>query len=369
MITRVGVSLLKLSARIIYAPMKLLPIQHKLVLISRLNSKTSIDFQQIIIEASTSHPDLRIIVLNHKMDGRIKHVFEILQEMYHLATSEACVVESYVISVSILRHKKSLKIVQIWHAIGAIKAFGHSALGKAEGSSKRIARLMNMHQGYGYVTAGSEATVPLFAAAFDVPEERVLPIGMPRIDYLLNESVQLKNTEKIRKVFTLPVEKQVILYAPTFRKRAKIPYQQLIDAIDFTAYSLIIKQHTHDKTKVKSQPGVVVLKDEFAAVELLPIADYVVTDYSAVAFEAALLEKPLFFWTFDLERYAKRRGFVLEYGREIPGVQNSSASEIMQAIEARQFDTQRIREFADRFCAVQDGTCTQRLLTLLEAKS
>ena len=255
------------------------------------------------------------------------------------------------------------------YCICAIKAFGHTAVGKAEGSSRRIARLMNMHQGYGYVTAGSQATVPLFAAAFDIPEDRVLPIGMPRIDYLLNESMQIKNTQKIRKAFALHTEKQVILYAPTFRKRSKIPYQELIQAIDFHKYNLVIKQHTHDKTKVKPQAGVRVVKDEFAAIELLPIADYVITDYSAVAFEAALLEKPLFFWTFDLERYTKRRGFVLEYGREIPGVQNSSAAEIMQAIDNREFDTTRIRTFADRFCAIQDGTCTQRLLSLLEAKS
>ena len=57
-----GVSLLKGGAFTIYAIFKLLPKQRKLVLISRLNTKTSIDFQQIV-----GHTQLRIGVLKHML--------------------------------------------------------------------------------------------------------------------------------------------------------------------------------------------------------------------------------------------------------------------------------------------------------------
>lgn len=359
-----GVSLLKGGAFTIYAIFKLLPRQRKLVLISRLNTKTSLDFQQIIDTAAQVDPSLRVVALNHKMSNRFLHVFEIIQEMYHLATAQACVVESYVISVSILKHRKSLVIVQIWHALGAVKAFGHMAIGRPEGSSAEIARLMNMHKNYSYVTAGSEATVPIYAKAFNVDESIIKPIGMPRLDYLLNPRLQQQNVQAIRTHYNLSTDKKVILYAPTFRKRSKIPYDTLIEAIDLSRYTLIIKQHLHDKTPITPRPGVIINKS-YDLLQLLPVADYVLTDYSAAVFEAALLKKPLFFWHFDEERYAKRRGFALDYVNELPGVKSSNAADIAAAIDANDFDEEAIKAFADKYVTVQDGTSTKRLFDLL----
>lgn len=359
-----GVSLLKGGAFTIYAIFKLLPKQRKLVLISRLNTKTSIDFQQIVATAADIDPNLRVVVLNHKMSNRLLHVFEIIQEMYHLATAQACVVESYVISVSILKHRKSLVIVQIWHALGAVKAFGHMAIGRPEGSSAEIARLMNMHKNYSYVTVGSSKTIPIYAKAFNVDESIIKPIGMPRLDYLLNPRLQQQNIQAVRKHYNLPADKKIILYAPTFRKRSKIPYDTLIDAIDLSRYTLIIKQHLHDKTHVEPRAGVIINKS-YDILQLLPVADYVVTDYSAAVFEAALLKKPLFFWHFDEERYAKRRGFALDYVRELPGVKSSDIQKIVQAIDANDFNEHDIKAFADKYVTIQDGTSTKRLFDLL----
>ena len=359
-----GVSLLKGGAFTIYAIFKLLPKQRKLVLISRLNTKTSIDFQQIVNTAAEIDPNLRVVVLNHKMSNRFLHVFEIIQEMYHLATATACVVESYVISVSILKHRKSLVIVQIWHALGAVKAFGHMAIGKPEGSSAEIARLMNMHKNYSYVTAGSDKTISIYAKAFNVEESTIKPIGMPRLDYLLNPRLQQQNVQNVRKHYNLSADKKVILYAPTFRKRGKIPYETLIEAIDLSRYTLIIKQHLHDKTQIAPHEGVIINKS-YDILQLLPVADYVVTDYSAAVFEAALLKKPLFFWHFDEERYAKRRGFALDYTNELPGVKSSNVHDIAQAIDANNFNEDHIKAFADKYVTVQDGTSTKQLFRLL----
>lgn len=360
-----GVSFLKGGAFTIYALFKLLPKQHKLVLISRLNTKTSLDFQQIVSFAQTADPKLRVVVLNHKMSNRFLHAFHILQEMYHLATAEACVVESYVISVSILKHRKSLVIVQIWHALGAIKAFGHMTIGKPEGSSAAIARLMNMHKNYTYVTAGSETTVPIYAKAFNVDEDIIKPIGMPRLDYLLNVRLQQQNIKDVRNHYHLDPAKKVILYAPTFRKGTnKIPYDTLIEAVDLSRYTLIIKQHLHDKTHITPRNGVIINKS-YDLLQLLPVADYVVTDYSAAVFEAALLRKPLFFWHFDEERYAKRRGFSLDYARELPGVKSSDVHDIVTAIDANKYDDKKIAAFANKYVAVQDGTSTKQLFALL----
>jgi CDP-glycerol glycerophosphotransferase (TagB/SpsB family) len=361
---------LKVVARSVYALLKILPVQRKLVLISRLSTTPSIDFTRIAQHARDNYPDLTVVTLNHKMDNRFLHVFAILQEMYHLATAQACVVESYVISVSILRHRKSLVIVQIWHSLGAIKAFGHATIGRAEGNSADLAAAMHMHENYTYVVSGAAATVPIFAKCFNVDESIVKPIGMPRVDYLLDASIQAQNRQRVTQHYKLPAGKKVILYAPTFRKGTKIPYSQLIDAVDFSRYTLIIKPHPHDKTRIDaSNAGQAIVDRTFQAMELLPAVDYVITDYSGISFEAALLRKPLFFWLCDLERYGKRRSFALDVQAELPGFQSTSAVDVLQAIDHNNYDAAAIAAYGKRFVAVQDGTCTARLFDLLGVAS
>ena len=69
-----------------------------------------------------------------------------IKQMYHIATSRVVILDSYCIVISILKHKKKLTIIQMWHAMGAFKKFGYSIIGKSEGTSKKIIDLMRMHK-------------------------------------------------------------------------------------------------------------------------------------------------------------------------------------------------------------------------------
>lgn len=359
-------TLLKYLARGWYALLKLFPVQQKVVLMSRRQSATSTDFRLLADYIYRKHPDYSVVILNHKMKNKYRHVLDILGEMYHLATAKAVVVDSYNISVSILNHRPELIIVQIWHALGAIKEFGHQVIGRKEGSSHKIAKSMHMHRNYTYVTCGGEPMVSVFAAAFAISPERVKPIGMPRVDYLLDPNGATKASRQFIKKHAAQLQgRKVIFYAPTFRKKAKIHPRKLIEALDTKKYVLVIKQHIHDKTTIKPQAGVIIEKD-IDTLDILPAADYVITDYSATAFEAAVLQKPLFFWAYDREKYAHRRGFALEYDTEMPGVISTSATRIMKAIEQNETDPLKVHEFAKRYVKVQDGTSTQQIVQLLD---
>ena len=358
-------TLLKYIARGLYAPLKLLPVQKKVVLLSRRQTKTSIDFRRINEYIQQNHSQYRVVILNHKMDNKLLHLFDIFGEMYHLATARAVVVDGYNISVSILNHRSSLIIVQIWHALGAIKEFGHQVIGRSEGSSRKIAESMHMHRNYTYVTCGGEPTIATFAAAFSIAPERVMPIGMPRVDYLLDKNGATKAAQTFTQKHASKIRgRKIIFYAPTFRKKAKIHPKELIDAIDTKKYVLVIKQHMHDKTAIAAHDDVIIEK-QMDILDILPVADAVITDYSATVFEASLLQKPLFFWAYDRKKYAQRRGFALDYGTEMPGVISSDAARIMSAIENEEYDEQNISAFAKKYIAVQDGSCTARVVELL----
>jgi CDP-ribitol ribitolphosphotransferase len=352
-------------ARGIYMILKLLPTKDKVVFISRNSRETSLDFRLLVNEISKSKNDLKIVILNHRMSNKFRHMIDILIEMYHLATSKSCVIDSYVIAVSILKHKNTLKIIQIWHGLGTVKKFGYNTLDKKAGSPSWLAQLMNMHRNYSYVCCGSKAMAPVFATSFNVPKNIIMPIGMPRVDYLLDKKQQTKNRQKILEKYPNLCGKKVILYAPTFRKRDKIRAQELIDEIDFSEYALIIKQHRLDKTKYQQNQNTIIFKDNYDIVELLPSAHYVITDYSAVVFEAALLSKPIFFWDYDFEKYEDSCGFSFDYKSTMPGIISPSASKIIEAIKQNDYSLAQIKDFARKFVDVRDGTCTKRIKELI----
>ena len=353
------------AARLPYFFLKLLPTQNKVVLISRNCSSTSIDFRILKQEIKRQSPNTRVVILNHYMKSKLKHICDILIEMYHLATSRACIVDSYVIAVSILKHKKRLVIVQIWHALGAIKQFGYMTLDKKAGHSSRIAKVMHMHDNYTYITCGSQATIPIFAKTFGVNPSIIKPIGEPRVDYMLDQDVQQANRQKILRQYPALKGKKVVLYAPTFRKGHRIHPDELIKQFNDNHYALIIKQHRLDKTQLKPRNNVIQIKDQYDSLELLSVADYVITDYSALTFEAALLHKPLFFWDYDYDTYSQECGFAINYRQEMPGLIAKRASTIAKAIRDNRYSMHKIINFANKYVTIQDGTCTEKIVELL----
>ncbi len=367
MFLRFCLFLLKSCARLIYFFLKLLPVKQKVVLISRKNTVTSIDFSYLEHEIKRRFPNLEVVILNHKMNHWFFYLYRILQQMYHLATSRACFIDTYVIPVSILKHRKELVVVQIWHALGAIKQFGYSITGKQEGSSTALANSMHMHRNYTYITVGSRQSFPAYVSAFQVDERRILPVGMPRVDYLLDIEKQHANRQLLMNCYPELNGKKVILYAPTFRGHQHICPQELISAIDYKRFALVIKQHQHDNTPINTRLGLVI-DNHHDVMQLLAIADYVVTDYSAIVFEAALMRKPLFFWVYDIEQYQLNRGLTLDYFGEMPGFISASAIEIFEAIASDNYKPDLIASFSQKYVAIQDGTCTQKIVDILARK-
>lgn len=357
--------MLKLYARLIYALLKILPIRNKVVMISRRNLKPSIDFELLRREIYKTDQKTKVVILNHRVNNKLLYFFQFFREMYHLATSNACITDSYIITISILKHKKQLKIIQIWHALGAIKKFGYAILDKPEGSSKEIARIMDMHKNYSYIICGSEEMTPYFADAFGVDEKNILPYSLPRVDYLLDINNINSIKDKIFNTYRGLKDKKTILYAPTFRKNVRLEVNELIKQVDFSKYNLIIKKHPIDNTVINKEKHVIV-DENYDVIDLLTVADYVITDYSAVIFEASILEIPQFFYVYDIDNYKNNRGFFIDFHNEIPGFISRDAEEIIRAIENNNYDLKKIKRFKEKYISVLDRTSARKIITLIK---
>lgn len=92
---------------------------------------------------------------------------------------------------------------------------------------------------------------------------------------------------------------------------------------------------------------------------MLFAADYVICDYSAVIFEAAILKKPLFFYTFDYDTYGAARDFYIDYMKEMPGVISDDPSCIADSIKEDKYDLERVEKFRTKVCR-ETGKLLQR---------
>lgn len=368
------VELFKIACAALYGLLKFfLTPKNRVSLITRRLNYTSLDFRLLETRIHQRYPKYDVIILNHRQRSKVDHALSILVEMFYLATSKAIIVDSYVIPVSILKHRDSLKIIQIWHALGAVKKFGHQSLGKVDGHSSKIAKQMHMHRGYNFVCSGSKEISPIFAEAFNIDQKNVLPIGEPRVDYLVKYKDQ-KSNQNFDAIYDRYPEmkgKKVILYAPTFRKKASIKTDELIKKIDLTKYCLIFKPHPVDrktKTDVTKYPQGIICDESFEVIDLLLLCDYLITDYSAIVFEASIIKKPMYFWVYDLDKYASNNGLNYDIKKFAPGFVSKSSQDIVDAIKNDNFDIKKISDFSKRYISVQDGTSTDKIIDKLKIK-
>lgn len=349
----------------VYFFIKLFPVKkNKITMLSRQSNNINIDFEMLLDEIQKNYKEMQVKVLCKKIPqsfiGKIGYCFFIVKCLYHIATSKVCIIDGYVIPISSLRHKKSLIVIQIWHAMGAIKQFGKQVLDKSEGSSKTIANIMKMHQNYTNVMCVSETTKKIFAKAFGIEENKILTLGMPRIDYLLGkDGIISQKVEKLYQDYPNLKEKETILYVPTFRKERSTHIYDVIHAIDTKRYNLIIKLHPLDETKID---GRYTVESSYQTFELLKIADYVITDYSAVAFEACVIDKPILFYLYDIEEYQENRGLNIDLQEEMPHSTFSDINEIMQIIDNKQYYWDELKKFKEKYIETIDTKNTMRIV-------
>ena len=352
----------KIFLSIIYSILKLLHTKNRIVFISMQSNNPSLDFELLKHEIQDKEPKIELVFLCKKMESSlskkidyIKYVYNLfqytLEAIYYLATSKVCVTESYCVPISFLKHKKELKIIQIWHASGAVKKFGYQALDTEEGKSKEIAELMCMHKNYDYVIAPSEVTRNIFSQAFNVDKEKIVKLGLPRLEYITNKKYD--RSEEVYSEYPELRNKKVILYVPTFRKGKSIDLTEILDYSLSDEYKLIVKLHPLENTYV---PEEYKIDSKYTTYDLIKIADYIITDYSILSVEASILEKPIFLYLYDLEEYNKNRGLNIDLIEELKSFTSKSFNDIMSKIEKENYEIDEIKEYKNKYIEVDTTT-------------
>jgi CDP-glycerol glycerophosphotransferase len=225
-------------------------------------------------------------------------------------------------------------LVQLWHGIPLKKLHLDSPVARA---SRIGGALTGAVLARGYRIAGarinlfpvaSERVVGRIASAFGVPRDRIAPTGDPRDDVLL-DGLPEERRAKARALLEsalAPLPPRVVLYAPTWRDGATDPaapddatWAAIADWLERNDAALVVRIHPLGKGDYAAGPQLsprIHLLDATMLADVNPVlnaVDVIVTDYSSIAFDFALIDGPTVFLAADVSEYVRARGLYEPY--------------------------------------------------------
>lgn len=285
--------------------------------------------------------------------------------MVLLRTSRWFIVDNAYLPIHVLPHRPATTVIQVWHAVGALKRFGWDSRRPLADPERRF-----LHRHYDWVVCSSEATRAPYAAAFRLPVERVVALGAPRVDQFADPAAVERARRMVLARYPSLAGRRVVLVAPTFRGRGAAKRAAAhLDAEALRAalpedHILVLKSHPNLDPATTSEAGYDLIIDPVEPInDVLTATDVLVTDYSSSIFEWALLRRPLVLLVPDLEAYETDPGLYLDYRTEMIGTQVADTDGIAAAILAAAPDVSRYDAFIERHLGPVDGQASERFVT------
>ncbi|MEH7075102.1 bifunctional glycosyltransferase/CDP-glycerol:glycerophosphate glycerophosphotransferase [Neobacillus drentensis] len=229
-----------------------------------------------------------------------------------------------------------------------------------------------------YLLSPNRYSSEIFRSAFKFDNE-MLEYGYPRNDILYSPQKEEIIT-RVKRNIGIPDNKKVVLYAPTWRdddyyEPGKYKFQLQLDLHKMKEilgedYVVALRMHYFiaDDINVEGLDGFAFNLSKYDDIaELYLISDILITDYSSVFFDYANLERPILFFTYDLDKYRDQlRGFYLDFENEGPGPLLRTSDEVINAIakidEVKKEYATKYDAFYERFCSWHDGKSTEKVV-------
>ncbi|WP_313405377.1 CDP-glycerol glycerophosphotransferase family protein [Aeromicrobium sp.] len=275
-----------------------------------------------------------------------------------------------------LTRPRGTTYVQTWHGtpLKRMQFDAVSTTGRKEGYLDRVAAKTAT---WSTLVSPSPYATEAFRSAFryDGP---VLEVGYPRNDVLVTQAQA--RADLTRRRLGLPAGARVVLYAPTFRDDVRkgnqfgwdgvLDWATLVDGLSPDTV-VLVRRHSVVRGSLKIPPELAHRVRDVSAYgdtqDLLCLADVLVTDYSSVMFDYALLDRPLVLFCYDLEHYRDElRGFYLDLEAEAPGALARTQEQLREGLLAAESGdpghADARRRFRERFAPLDDGRAAARVV-------
>ncbi|HEX6470480.1 MAG TPA: CDP-glycerol:glycerophosphate glycerophosphotransferase [Streptosporangiaceae bacterium] len=306
------------------------------------------------------------------------------QEWHDAMAASRYIVTNHRIGDWFQRHPEQV-VLQTWHGT-PLKKIGRDVkevhFAYAPGMKQALQGAANYPKlpEWSYLISPNPFSTEIMRRAFAFKGE-ILETGYPRNDVLYSADAKLI-AASVRARIGIPAGKRVVLYAPTWRDdqfygRGRYKFEMPIDLDRARAalgddHVLLVRLHSNIVDGVPNAGDGFVydvsLYPEIA--ELYLISDVLVTDYSSAMFDYANTRRPMLFFTYDLADYRDRlRGFYFDFEKEAPGPLLETSDALIDALRSADSAvapyTAAYDAFAERFCSLEDGKASARVIDRL----
>lgn len=266
--------------------------------------------------------------------------------------------------------KKNQYYIQTWHGSFALK-YVEGELGNRL-SKKYIIDSKKDSKSIDLLLSGCTLDSCIFKESFWYSGE-IFEKGLPRNDIYFRPSNKI--ISRIKKILNIPNDVKIALYAPTFRDDWSIDAYNLDTALlkrtlenkTGEKWSVVIKLHPNISLGTMNHgyseniiDGSIISDSQ----ELFLSSDLLITDYSSVVYDFAIMHKPVFLFATDLEKYAKTRGLRPEY-YDLPFALCQSNQELCDTIlktDLKEYIDESDRFFKFTICSFDDGRASKSVV-------
>lgn len=286
-----------------------------------------------------------------------------------------------------LKKNKNTKYIQTWHGtplkklaldMDYLNTDGNDDINKYHEEFRKNSALWD------YLISQNKFSSEIFRRAFDF-KGQMLEIGYPRCDILFNKNNE-EAIDDIKSRLNIPKDKKIILYAPTWRENqfynknafkftTEMDFDEMYNQLS-DDYILIVKFHYLVKENIdwsKYNDFIIECDADWDIQELYLISDIMITDYSSVMFDYAILKRPMIFFTFDLEDYKNNlRDFYFDMVEEVPGPICKTNEEMIDYIKnfnREDYDNdygEKYKLFNEKFNQFDDGNASKKVIELIK---
>ena len=279
------------------------------------------------------------------------------------------------------RKRAKQKYLMVWHGGVALKRIEADAEKQLSYSYVKKAKLDSRN--CDLMISGSRIQTELTKRAYWYNGE-VLEKGTPRNDIFFKTALHRQIRETVCKLYNIPTENRIVLYAPTFRRGLSTdPYiinwkrviNHLSSLFDNQAVTLLVRLHPNLIHKAGTLPfidgtNVIDTTRYHDMQELLCISDMLITDYSSSMFDYTILRRPCLLYAPDAELYD--RGFYFDLEKDLPYPLARTEQQLVDVID--KFDQATYEKELDKFLTeriglIEDGNACKALTEWMLAHS
>lgn len=281
---------------------------------------------------------------------------------------------------------KNTIYVQTWHGT-PLKKLGidiEQVLMPGTTTEKYKKNFLYESSKWDYLISPNRYSSEIFTRAFGF-KKTLIESGYPRNDFLINHN-DLKTITNIKEKLGLPLDKKMILYAPTWRDnefyskgRYKFDLKLDLKKLQSTfgeSHVFLLRLHylVAENLDLSNYNGFAIdLSHHDDIRELYLISDMLITDYSSVFFDYANLKRPMLFYVYDIESYRDHlRGFYFDLEQNAPGPLVKTTDELIAEIQEIERSDYKLphsfEHFYSKFCSLEDGLASKRVSNVIFKK-